>query len=205
MGCAAASNIFRSPAARTAAGVAVAALIALDYLWVPFPLRDLPRPAYLDALARLPAGLAVIDVPTGAGPRAAEDMFLQTRHRRPIAGGYVSKQPPSIRKTLAAHPVLEEIFKAHPERVRARETLPEAMRALGIGIAVVHLDRATSRLEARQDEVERRRPADLYAPRLFDPERGMLDADLERFRGQLREAFGEPAYADADAEVYLAR
>jgi hypothetical protein len=204
MGGAAVAGAMRGPRLARTALWAIGAVLVLDYLWVPYPLREIPRPAYLDALARLPAG-AVLDIPTGSGPRAALDMLAQTRHGRPIAGGYVSKAPPEILETLKAHPVLDVVFLAHPPPPPRGESLVDAIRALRVDIVAVHLDRATGRLERRQVEAREAHPGDIYTPRLFNPEKGIFEGDLDRIRAELREAFGPPAHADADTELYLVR
>ena len=95
-------------------------------------------------------------------------------------------------------------FLYHPEPVPpgSTESLAEAVRALRIGLVVVHLDREQGRLIARRDEVQRANPSDLYAPRLFDPEKGIFSGDLERCRRDLAAAFGPPVYQDPDTEIY---
>jgi hypothetical protein len=205
LGAAAASRPFRRPALGRSMIAALGAALVLDFLWIPYPVRDIPRPLYLEHLAKLPAGLAVLDIPTGNGPRASRDMLAQTRHGRPIAGGYISRPPPGIKKTLEDHPALEVIFLAHPRPWFGPETLPQAIRALEVGIVVVHLDREMGRLQAEREAARQKFPDDLYTPRLFDPEIGIHADDLERARGQLKEAFGAPVYQDADSEIYLVR
>ncbi len=205
LGGAAASRPFRRPALARAVIAGLGAALVIDFLWIPYPVREVPRPAFLPALAGLPSGLAVLDIPTGSGPRAARDMLNQTRHGHPIAGGYVSKETPEIRKTLKEHPVLQMVFTAHPKPWFGKETLPQAIRSLKVGIAVVHLDREVGRLEAAREEASRGHPHDLYAPRLHDPEIGIHSDDMERVREELKESFGPPVYRDADTEIYLVR
>jgi len=189
---------------RLAAAV-LAGLIALDYLWLPYPLRGIPEPAWLAGLANLPPELAVLDIPSGIGPRAADDMFLQTRHGRPIAGGYVSRTPPEIERTVQKHPILNQVFLAHPPPPPPRETLPEAIRALGVGIVVLHLDRQTSVIEAEREIVRDERPADLYAARIHNPEKGIPPGDLMRIRAQLRSEFGRAVYEGPEVEIHLVK
>ena len=79
----------------------------------------------------------------------------------------------------------------------------EAIRELEIGIVVVHLDREMSRIAAALEEARRKDPADLYAHRYFNTEKGILGTDLERIRAELRESFGPAVYQDRDTEMYL--
>jgi hypothetical protein len=205
MGGAALTRAFHGPRSSRAVLAGIGAAIVLDFLWVPFPLREIPRPAYLDVLADLPRGLAILDIPTGNGPRAASDMLSQTRHVRPIAGGYVSKEPPGIRETLKAHPVLLQVFLAHPPPPPPGESLVDAIRAIRVGLVVVHLDRTFGRIERERGEAARDRPDDLYYLRLFNMEKGIFEGNLDRIRAELREAFGDPSYADGDTEIYLVK
>jgi len=193
------------PRRKRVAAAVFAALIAFDYLWLPYPLRSIPEPAWLPELAKLPPGLAVLDIPSGVGPRAAEDMFLQTRHGRPIAGGYVSRTPPEIEKTIAEHPVLNQIFLAHPPPPPPRETLTAAIRALGVGIVVLHLDRQTSVIEAERELSRDDRPGDLYTARIHNPEKGIAPGDFMRIRTEIRSEFGPAVYEGSEVEIYLVR
>ncbi len=195
----------RRPASSRAITAALAILLALDFLWVPFPLRDVPRPRYLTAIEKLAPGRAVLDIPTGAGPRAAEDMLHATRHGRPIAGGYISQVPREIQETLGKHPALEQIFVAHPPRPVPGENLAQAIRALDVGLVVVHLDRERSRIEERRIRAENLKDNDFYEVRLHNTEKGIEGLDLARVRAELVKAFGPPVYADLDTEVFKVR
>ncbi len=195
----------RRPAPSGAITAALALLIALDFLWVPFPLRDVPRPDYIAAIEKELPGLAVLDIPTGAGPRAAEDMLQGTRHGRPIAGGYISQVPIEIQETLRKHPALQQFFFAHPPPPVPGETLAEAIRTLDIGLVVVHLDRERSRIEERRAQARNFKANDFYEVRLHNTEKGIEGLDLARIRAELNAAFGPPVYTDKDTEVFRVR
>src|SRR5207249_365905 len=107
-------------------------------------------------------------------------------------------------RTLREHPVLRQVFEAHPAPIWPDETLPEAIRALDVGIVVVHLDRAMERIEEARDRAREKDPHDVYTLRLFNPEKGISRLDLERARSQLAESFGPPVWSDGDTEIYRA-
>ena len=177
--------------------VLAAALIVLDYLGLPFPTRDLPRPAWADAVAREAPGL-LLQIPSGYRARAAEDMYYQTIHGHPLVGGYASCTPPAMEKRIAELPYLKLIFEGRPQvDVRAEAGLEPVLRALPIQLVTVHRDRSRERLEAMraaaQGSVESRR---------FNPEKGASATVIEAARAVLRRTWGSPIYADADVELY---
>lgn len=174
--------------------------VVVDFLWTPYLLRELPRPAWTEAVRSLPPAI-VLDIPGGHRARGAEDMYLQTLHHHPIAGGYVSCIPPSVERRVAELPLLRLIFEGRPD-VRIEDLdvgaeLARTLDALQAGIAVVHLDRTREALEARA-ALDR----DAGAERLHNPERGIPAAALERIRAALRKHWGVPVHADAEAEVF---
>jgi len=97
----------------------VALLLAVvDYLWLPYPVRDdQPSPLYARLREEAPAG-AVLDLPFTVGPAAVAQMRAQTVHGRPIAGGYVSVQPEEPLRAIAAEPALFDLFGAQPPLTR---------------------------------------------------------------------------------------
>jgi hypothetical protein len=186
------------PRAAGWAFAALAALLALDYLFLPYPLRDLPRPAYIAAARAAPPGI-LLDIPGGHRARGAEDMFLQTLHGKPIAGGYTSCIPPWVEKRVAEYPFLKLIFEARPEvEVDLEREVPRALDELGVAVAVVHLDRTREAIAAR---LAASRGSGLE--RLHNPERGIPERSLTEVRAVLRRLWGDPTYADPQAEVYL--
>ncbi len=198
----------RLPRRRRGVFVWVAAgLVMVDLMWLPFPMREVPNPPWLRALDGLPRNLAVLDIPTSHRARAAEDMLLQTHHGRPLASGYVSTRLRSVDLLLKRFPVLHQIFERYPkEDAFAGPSLVEAIREIGVGIVVVHLDRSVGRILERRENERREHPTDLYRQRLHNPETGISPALLDRFRVELREAFGEPVYTDDDqVEIYLVK
>jgi len=184
-------------------GIFIAAVI-LDFLWVPYPTRELPRPEWTLAAAKAPEG-ALLNIPGGYRARAAEDMYLQTLHGRPITGGYVSVTPPHVKGLLERHPFLRSIFEAEHSRTYPEEPIPalEGLNALfsdesiGIGVVVLHTNRSYEELKAKRDA------ASGLAEKLdFNPAKGNLRAKLDECGEALRTLWGKPLYKDDQVEVY---
>ncbi|HLU47351.1 MAG TPA: hypothetical protein VK116_04680, partial [Planctomycetota bacterium] len=177
--------------------VALLAVIAVDFLAAPFPLRDVPRPEWTAEIARAPEG-AVLSIPGGYRARAAEDMYFQTLHGRPIIGGYVSVTPPSIETLLERFPFLRIIQEGRPEvEMRASEGLPPILADLPIGVVVLHRGRVREDLAAAQAE-----HAGTQKERLYNPERGIPRAMFDEIRDVLRSEWGDPYHVDPDVELY---
>ena len=101
-----------------------ALLLVLDYLWLPYPLREVPEPRWVKEIGATPPSTALLNVPGGHRARAAEDMFLQTYHGLPLIGGYVSCTPPAAEELIAEFPFLRTIFEGRPKQeVPARQGL----------------------------------------------------------------------------------
>ncbi len=194
----------RRPGAGRWANVGLLVLIALDFLAVPFPLRELPRPAWLEAVIEAPDGL-LLDVPGGHRARGAEDMYFQTIHHRPMVGGYTSCIPPGIEHRVASLPYLQLVFEGRPkmsagQNVDVGSGLKQALEALPVRVVVVHLDRKRESLEEKA-----RLAAGTPRARLFNPERGTSAAVIDESRTALRGLWGDPIFADAEAEVFVRR
>lgn len=192
------------PPARAWLLAALAFLVILDLAWWPYPMRPIPRPASAVALASLPEEGSILDIPGGHRARAADAMMAQTIHGRPLASGYLSTRLHSIERRLEQYPVLRKVFERYPpESANEGPGLVETVRELGIGHVVVHLDRTVESYTRRREEVAREHPDDFYRLRLHNPEKGIPRATLDRFRHELREAFGPPVAAEEEVfEIY---
>lgn len=180
--------------------VAIVALLVLDFLWLPFPTRELPRPRWLDGLATAPEG-AVLNIPGGYRARAAIDMYLQTIHRRPIAGGYVSVTPEHVKELIDRHPFLISIFEGRPkEDVPATIGLEPLLDEIGVTVVALHLGRTREAYERKQQELR-----GTVAVRFFNPEKVIPQKKLDEVRAELRQLCGVPFWADAEVELYSRR
>jgi hypothetical protein len=161
-------------------------LVALDYLWLPYPLREEhPPPVYALLRDGGPPG-AVLDVPFTTGPGAGEDMRVQVVHGRPIAGGYVSVPSPASLEAIRNEPALADLQGFAPPLARPLDR--ERLVALGFGVVLLHkerragfvpLDEGSSLLGARLSRLGE-----------------MPDASFRAARLRLEQACGAPFYED---------
>ena len=96
---------------------ALLALVLVDFWPPPLPLHRLETPPIYEQLAVLPAG-GLLEIPLGIRDSFGEEgridtniMYFQSVHRKPIVGGYVSRIPPSVRRTFTDSPVLQALLK----------------------------------------------------------------------------------------------
>ena len=161
----------------------VLALVALDYLWLPYPMRDeRPPPLHAELRAGGVPG-AVLDLPFTQGPSASEDMRAQVVHERPIAGGYVSVPSRASLAAIEREPALADLFGAAPALARPLDRA--RLAALGFGVVLLH---------------KNRRAGAPGEPSLLGAALGRLvEMPPERFeaaRRRLEEACGPPFYED---------
>jgi hypothetical protein len=188
-------------------GAACALLLVLDYAWLPYPTRDLPRPSWVGALDDLPADLAVLDITSSHRGSGGIDMYYQTLHERPIVSGYVSANLRTTARRFREHPQLRRIFipLGEPELDPGSPSLVDSIRQLDTGIVVVHLERTVeSETEARL-AIPKGAPNYPYQIRRFSPQREISVQRLKGVRSELLEAFGNPVYRDGEVEIYLVR
>jgi len=180
-----------------------AAAIAVEFLALPYPLRELPQPRWIEAARQAPEGI-LLNIPGGHRARGAEDLYFQTLHSRPIAGGYASCIPPAMEKRVASLPYLELVFEGRPrpelEALEVEPALRRTLEALSIRIVVVHLDRKREDLERRRAELRGTPQA-----RLANPEQGTRARVVDETLAAMRRLWGEPAYEDREAAVFVRR
>ena len=186
---------------------ALALLLLLDYAWLPYPTRELPRPAWVSAITKVPPDLTVLDITTSHRGPGGIDMYHQTLHQRPIVGGYISANLRSTARRFRRFPQLRRVFKPLDEKdlTSARPTLAESIRQLDTGIVVVHLERTRGDEAQAKKSESREAPNFTYRIRLFDPNREMAVPRLQQIRRELQIAFGQPFYADDEVEIYRVR
>ncbi len=182
-------------------------LLLVDFMWIPYPMRPVPRPEWLAELDRFPRDTIVLDIPSGHRARAAEDMLLQTWHGRPIASGYTATPLRRVEELLERYPVLRRILERYPpEKAKTGPPLSAAIRELGIGVVVLHHDRSVSRILQRRKEIARTYPNAIYRKRIENPEVGTEDATLRAIREELVREFGEPVARHGDeVEIFVVR
>jgi hypothetical protein len=158
------------------AAFALGGLIVLDFIAAPRPIVALEQAPIFDRLAQRPAG-AVLDVPTGIrdgfGPEGRFDaaaLYRQTRHRKPIVTGYVSRLPPAVRQRYHNSPAMRALFALSSET-------PVPAGAADPAAAATEL---SSRWQVRYIVVDRRNAPD--AAQRFVEAMGAPLVDRDEFR-----------------------
>lgn len=131
------------------------ALVAAGFLRAPLPMYAPQLSSISAALATSPVPGAVVDLPLGLADGFADrggfdrrNLYLQTIHGRPIAGGFVARLSPRVLALYARLPVIGSWWRlSEGESLPAREVphgrgAVEALRREGF--AYVVLDRATA-------------------------------------------------------------
>lgn len=103
---------------RTALAYGLLALALLDFAPAAAPIFVLPRPAIAAAMAADSTPGAVLHVPFGlrdgfgeTGRLDPDVMWLQTIHRRPIAGGFLARLSPRIAERYRAMSVIGSLLR----------------------------------------------------------------------------------------------
>jgi hypothetical protein len=159
--------------------------VVLDYLWLPYPLREhTPSPLYAMLRDGGPQG-AVIDIPLTASPGAVDSLRAQLVHGRPIAGGYVSVPSRATLDAIAREPALQDLYGFAPRLERPIDR--ERLRALGFGVVLLHKDRRAGSVPPAAES-----PPFLALDRLGE----MPAASIDLARERLEAACGAPFYED---------
>ena len=82
-------------------------------------------------------------------------------------------------------------------KVDVQEGLAAVLKELEVETVVVHLGRSRESLAEQRD-----RRLGTPEARLYNPEKGMLTADLDAIRTALLEKWGPPRYRDEAVEIY---
>jgi hypothetical protein len=128
-------------------------------------------------------------VPLPLGSRHARALYDQTRHHRPIVGGYTSYIDRDAIRSIKETPFLLQSALGGPRPVPLE---PDRLRALGVGTVLVHLDRSQARHRERQEAT----CDDYYARRAHDPRRGFATQALDSMLRQFQRSLGPPLHED---------
>lgn len=82
--------------------IVIILLILFEFLAVPFPMSSTRMPAFYEQLANETVDYAIIEVPLIGN---AEAMYYQTKHNKKMIGGYTSRFPDYVVRSLFANPI----------------------------------------------------------------------------------------------------
>ena len=171
-------------------------LLALDFLWLPYPMQKLEFSPLLERVRDEARG-GVLDIPFTDHSLSALNLAYQTIHERPIAGGYISVAPRG-EASLGNDPVLWHLSGPVP-RVPERIDVGH-LRSLGFSHVVLHLDRTREAQHAGRRALPG--GSDFYERRRSRPEFGIPRSTLEGLSQRLTEAVGPPAFEDERVRVF---
>jgi len=179
----------------------IGGLIFFEYLWMPFPTREVVvPPSYQEMLDDpiLRIG-AVLDIPFHRRSNTVQNMVAQTVHGRPIGGGYLSMMTPDTQRQIDAEPALATL----QGRSKFEEPIDfRRLIQLGFDTVVLHKYRADSVREEQVAAVEGRNLLDIkFAKRSG----GIPDETMANLRRQLEEHNGPAAFEDDRVAIFYLR
>ena len=172
----------------------VCGLVVFEYLWVPYPIRQVEISPLYEKLAEAEGDGAVLDIPFHQRNRTAHNLPAQTVHKRPIGGGYVSTIPPSAEGAIRGEPALADLAGV-PSLRRAINF--DRLRGFGFDWIVLHKERRESRRQALTAKIE---PGDILEAKRVRRLGGIPDETFDEIRRQLT-AQGVPPFLEDDKIV----
>jgi len=176
---------------------AAAVVLLTEYSWLPYPIRTVEHSPLLQEVAARPG--AVLDVPFFRRPQNVRNQVAQTVHGRPIADGYVSILPRTLRKLYRTEPALAALA-ANALQADVRMNVPR-LRELGFATLVIH---KRSKDSWRDEALKRTLPDDVLALRRINSlSEGVPDSIIAGIRRQLDAALGGAALEDDRLAIYF--
>lgn len=175
----------------------LAAAILLEYLWLPYPIQRIELSPYYDRIANSGTKGAILDIPFTPNGRSVLNMVAQTRHGRPIAGGYLSTLPPKALKAIQEDSELSQLEGLNPKLERPIDW--EHLIGLGFEHVIMHKDRSPEGARKLREELE---PKDLFRLKALDHHVPIPQEDWDAIRASLEQAAGAPVHEDEAIIVY---
>lgn len=141
----------RFPHRRRLMAAAAGALLVVELAPMPRTLYSAEVPTIYDVIARDPRQVRVLELPFGvrdgtfaAGNFSARSLFYQTRHGKPLIGGYLSRISSKRLRALRSQPTLDGLMlmseggrlsPEHADRIRARA--PRFLSRADLGYVVI--------------------------------------------------------------------
>lgn len=177
--------------------VLITGLILLEYAWLPYPVRPGLHPHPIRELGRDAGPGAVIHIPWFDDVETALNLYYQTGHGRPMAGGYVSARSPGSVRSSWTEPSLRDTKGSYPRPPRPADL--QHLRELGFAWMVIHTGQRHSLLRnAHEAAAGRTWRAEMNSPRT--PPIG--DDALDALLAAMREQCGPPRYSGDGVEIY---
>ncbi|MBG98926.1 MAG: hypothetical protein CMN58_01120 [Solibacterales bacterium] len=174
----------------------VIGLVFFEYLWVPYPIRQIEISPLYEQLADADGGGAVLDIPFHQRNRTVQNLVAQTVHRRPIGDGYISTTPTVVESAIHAEPSLANLVRV-PNLLEDIDTAQ--LRKLGFEWVVLHKDRRASH---RHEFLSLTKPGDILELKRVKRLGGVPDKIFDEIRRQLTMRTGPPVLEDQKVAIF---
>lgn len=144
-------------------GLGLGAFIIIEYaiIW-PFPTEQRPVSDYYHQLAKSGSNAAVLSLPVAGSRRAGNyAMYYQTIHQRPLAGGYIERDPPG---TVELKEFLNQLVSPLPAQTVFQAPPAEIRRAI---LADMHIEQIVAQSQLMTDRAAKSTLA--WLPELLGP------------------------------------
>ncbi len=177
--------------------LALAALLLLEYLWLPYPMQPVALSPYYAQLAASERKGAVLDIPFTANGRTVMNMVAQTAHARSIAGGYLSTLPPRAVASLKQDPMLSQLSGLSPDFSGVVDR--QHLLALGFDHVILHKDRRGSEWEQQRAAAD---PRDLLQQKILRHRKPLSNQRFDALRAAFEAACGPARFEDEQIIVF---
>ena len=174
-------------------------LLIFEYLWAPYPIRNVEVSPLYEKLAEAEGDGAVLDIPFHQRNRTAHNLPAQTVHQRPIGGGYISTISPAAEGAIRGEAALADLAGI-PRLERPIDS--ERLRALGFDWVVLHKERRESRRRALAEKI---RSGDVLEAKRVRRLGGIPDEIFDEIRRQLTAQCGPAVLEDDKIAVFNLR
>ena len=175
-------------------------LVVLEYVWLPYPVAEVPKMAWAEAIRGEAGDGAVLSLPFDVTSATVMNLVEQTVHERPIAGGYIAVPPKRVLGRMEEDVLLGHLQGFQPDPGWGPATADE-LRARGFEWVVLHPGRTREGLEKGMAGV-RSEGGDFYALRHWIPGRGLAEDWVLGLGDWFEMELGEPWHRDEDVVIF---
>jgi len=174
----------------------VLGLVIFEYLWLPYPVRQIEISPLYERLAGADGDGAVLDIPFHQRNRTAHNLVAQTVHRRPIGDGYTSTTTTVVESAIRDEPSLANLAGV-PKLSQNIDTTQ--LRKLGFEWVVLHKDRRESH---HRELVNLTKSGDILELKRVRRLGGIPDKIFDEIRRQFTMETGPPVLEDQKVAIF---
>jgi hypothetical protein len=174
--------------------------LLFEYVWAPYPVIAVPKMPWAEKIQAETGDGAVLPLPFDLTSATVVNLYEQTVHERPIAGGYIAVPPQSVLDAIAEDPLQGHLQGYQPDPGWGPATADE-LRDRGYEWVVLHPGRTREQLAARL-EAAREDGGDFYDLRLWIPARGLPEDWALGLQDWFEMELGDAWYQDEDVVVF---